>query len=132
MSYKLNITASEFDKLHKAMKEFEGDVEKTINDVLHNEAGQLIQDSIRNLIPESHRDWKGKKAAAKEGNSLMSVNENLAITVKTTKAYQYLYFPNDGSNTRKHAGNQQFFEKGGEAVKSEIIERCITKLTNKF
>lgn len=127
----LSINPSEFDKLQKAMKEFEGNVETTINDVLHNQAGELIQDSVRRLIPVSGRTWKGKKAPAKTAkSSLKQVNENLAVTIKNSKNYQYLYFPNDGTSTKRHAGNKQFFEKGGEAVQEEIINRCIKKLIN--
>lgn len=128
----LDINITEFDRLQNAMKEFQDNAETTINDVLHNQAGQLIQDSVRRLIPMSGRTWKGKKAPAKTSNSLRSINGNLEVTVKSTKRYQYLYFPDDGTNTRKHVGNQQFFRKGGEAVKDEIIERCINKLTNNF
>lgn len=128
----LKINVSDTDKLLEAMKGFQGNVEETINDVLHNQAGELIQNSIRQLIPVSGKTWKGKKGAAKTSSSLMNVNENLAVTTKTTKNYQYLYFPNDGTNTRRHVGNQRFFERGGEAVEGEIVERCIGRLTNKF
>lgn len=125
----LKINFSEVEKLQAAIKSYQDEVEPAINDVLHNEGGGLIQDSIRKLIPVSGKRWKGKAPAAKSSKSLESVNANLAVTVKTTKKYQYLYFPNDGTNTRRHAGEQYFFEKGGEAVKDEIIDRCISKLT---
>lgn len=128
----LKINVSEADKLQEALKAFEGEVEPAINDVLHNEAGGLIQDSIRQFIPVSGKSWKGKASAAKTSKSLTSVNANLAVTVTTTKKYQYLYFPDDGTNTRRHVGEQRFFERGGEAVKEEIIERCISRLTNNF
>lgn len=126
-SFEINF--ADFEKLQNAMKEYQGNVEETINDVLHNQGGELIQESIRRLIPESHKNWKGKAPPAKTGNSLRSVNENLAVTVTTTKKYQYLYFADDGTSTRRHVGNQQFFNKGGEAVKDDIINRCISKLT---
>lgn len=123
------INVAEVDKLQAALKEYQGDTESTINDILHNQGGNLIQDSVRRLIPESGKSWKGKAAAAKSANSLKNVNANLSVTVTTTKKYQYLYFPDDGSNTKHHVGNQHFFEKGGEAVKDDIIERCISRLT---
>lgn len=132
MSAPFKINVAEFEKLQEAMKEFQGDTESAINEVLHGEGATLIQDSIRRLIPTSNKSWKGKAPAAKTGKSLRSVNENLAVIVTTTKVYQYLYFPNDGTNTRRHVGNQQFFEAGGEAVQDEVIQRCITKLTNNF
>ena len=132
MSRTLQITTADIDKLQSAMKEYQGDVETSINEVLHGEGGELIQDSIRRVIPVSGKSWKGKAPAAKSSKSLQAVNSNLAVTVTTTKKYQYLYFPDDGTNTRRHVGNQRFFEKGGEAVKDEIMERCISKLINNF
>ena len=118
------------DRLQKAMKDFQGDTETTINEVLHKEASPLIQDAVRRLIPVSGRTWNGKKPPAKRGKSLKDEKGNLSITVKSSKNYNYLYFPDDGSNTRRHAGNQQFFLRGGKSQESEIVNRCIGKLVN--
>lgn len=126
------LDATQLDKLQQAMQQYQGDTEAAVNDVLHNQAPGLIQDSIRRLIPVSGREWKGKKPPAKTGNSLMSEPGNLSITVKNTKNYGYLYFPDDGTNTQNHAGNQQFFRRGGEAVQDEIIDRCINRLVENF
>lgn len=126
------INVSEVERLQAAMKEYQGSVEDAINDVLHNQAGDLIQEQIRRLIPVSGKTWKGKSPPAKTSTSLSNVPENLAITVTTAKKYQYLYFPDDGSNTRRHYGNQQFFARGGDAATEEIVDRCITKLINNF
>lgn len=126
------IDISEADDLIQAMKNYEGDVEKVINDELHNEAGNLIQDSIKRLMPVSGKTWQGKKKSAKTGNSLRNVTGNLSVTVTTTKNYQYLYFPDDGTNTRRHAGAQHFFLRGAENVQNEIIERCISRLVEKI
>ena len=128
----IDVNVSGFDRLQEAMKAYSSTAEKTVNAVLHEEAGPLIQDSIKNLIPVSGRMWKGKKAGAKVGKSLQSLNENLAVTVKTTKNYQYLYFPDDGSNTQRHAGNQQFFLRGAENKQTEIIDRCVSRLVSDF
>lgn len=128
----LELNAESIANLEKAMIEYQGDTEKTINDVLHNDASQLIQDAVKRLIPESKKTWNGKKAAAASGKSLTDVKENLSVTVKTTKPYQYLYFPDDGTNTRRHVGNQQFFKRGGESQIDEITKRCITRLTENF
>lgn len=128
--YNINIT--EADRLLKAIKEFSGSVEDTINDVLHNEIGDLAQTEIKRLMPVSNKHWKGKKPAAKTSNSLRNLNENLSVTVRTQKAYQYLYFADDGTNTRRHIGNQRFFARGGENIQGEIIDRCTNKLLNNF
>lgn len=128
--FKVNV--SEVDRLMQAMQEYSGNVEQAINEVFHNEAGDLAQESIRRLMPVSGKRWRGKAPAAKKSKSMQNVNENLAVTVKNAKKYQYLYFPDDGTNTRRHIGDQRFFERGGEAVQGEIIERCITKLISNF
>ena len=128
--FKINV--SQVEKLHQAMLDFQGDTEKTINDVLHNEANPLIQKSVQSLIPVSGRHWKGKKPPAKTSNSLEEVKENLTAGVKNTKRYGYLYFPDDGTNTRRHVGNQQFFRRGGEAVQDDIVDRCVNRLVTKL
>ena len=128
----LELNVESLDDLQRAMIDFQGNTENAINDVLHNEASQLIQESVRRLIPESKKTWKGKKAPASSGKSLTDEKGNLSITVKTTKQYQYLYFPDDGTNTRRHVGNQQFFQRGGESQTDEIINRCIKRLTEAF
>ena len=132
--FDLNIT--EADDLLQAMKNFQGNTEETINDVLHNEAGELIHDAIKLLMPESGKHWKGKKKAAKQAKSLTIKKENLAVTVKNTKNYYYLWFPDDGQNVRnakrRKAGDQQFFRRGGESQMEEIMNRCIGRLVNDF
>lgn len=126
----LAINYAEFDKLYQAMQEFQGNTEDAINDVLHNYAGDRAQKDILRLMPVSK---KSKGTHAKFSKSLENrTKENLAATVGTKGKYGYLYFPDDGTNTRRHVGNQRFFERGGEAATSDIIERCVTKLTQNF
>lgn len=129
--FKLDTTG--INSLEAAMKQYQGNVEEAINDVLHNDGGQLISEEIMRLMPHSgNRTWKGKKKHAKESKSLLNENGNLSVTVKTKKNWQYLYFPDDGSNTVRHAGNQQFFRRGAENQADEIKNRCITRLVNDF
>ena len=126
------VEAQEFERLQTAIKNFPGDAETAINEVLHGEGSQLIKDSIKNLMPVSGREWKGKKAAAKSANSLTDMKGNLYVETKSTSSYNYLYFPDDGTNTKKHAGNQQIFLKGAEAEQETIIDLCINKMVNSF
>ena len=127
MRYTLDV--SNFDNLIEVMKDYAGNTEDAINEVLHStETSNLLQESIKRLMPVSGRYWGGKRAPAKSGKSLRSINSNLAVTITTTKNYQYLYFPDDGSNTRRHIGGKEFFYKGGMNVQEDIINRCISKL----
>lgn len=130
---RFDIDAKEVDRLVQVLQKYQGNTENAINDVLHNEAGQLIHDEIKLLMPVSGKTWKGKAPAAKTAKSLtIDTKQNLAVTVKTTARYHYLWFPDDGSNTYLHFGNQQFFRKGGENKQSEIIDRCIKRLVDEF
>lgn len=130
----LTLDLKEFERLQQAMVKFQGDTEGVINDVLHNKAGQLIHDEIKNLMPVSDekKKWKGKKPHAKTSNSLKIESGNLSVTVKTTKNYQYLYFADDGTNTRHHAGNLQFFQQGAETKQETIVDLCIKRLGEDF
>ena len=129
---RFELDSKEFDRLQSAIKNFPGTAEETINDVLHNDGAALIQDEIQRLMPVSGKRWKGKKPAAKKSKSLRQENGNLYVFVKSTTNYNYLYFPDDGTNTRKHAGNQQFFLRGGENKQTEIIDRCVNRLVGDF
>lgn len=129
---RFDMDAKEFDRLQQAIKNFPGSAEDIINDVFHNEGGALIQERITRLMPVSGKYWNGKSPPAKLGKSLRQENSNLAVTVRTTSAYHYLYFPDDGTNTRNHVGNQQFFRRGGESSQSEIVDRCISRLVTDF
>lgn len=129
---RFEMDAREMERLQNAIKNFPGDAEETINSVLHNEGSELIQERITLLMPVSGKYWAGKPAPAKIGKSLRKETGNLSVTTKSTTKYNYLYFPDDGSNTRNHVGNQQFFYRGAESAESEIADRCITRLTKNF
>lgn len=127
-----DLKINDLDELQQAMKNYQGNTEQAINEVLHEEVSPLVQEAIKRLIPVSGKMWKGKKAAAKTAKSLRDIKTNVSLTVTTTKNYQYLYFPDDGTSTTRHVGNQQFFQKGGESQMDEIVNRCIKKLVNGF
>lgn len=121
-----------YNKLFEAMKQYEGQAPRTVNEVLWNEGGPLINDAIINLLPVSNREWVGKKPAAKRSAPFTQENGELSVTIKTKSAYNYLYFPDDGTNTRKHAGEQHFMFGGAEAKQNDIIDLCISALIEKF
>ena len=129
---RFDMDTKEVERLYKAIRNFPGEAEEAINDVFHNEAPPIVSEEIKRLMPTSGRMWSGKPKAAKGAKSLTDETANLSFTVKTTSKYHYLYFPDDGSNTKRHVGNQQFFQRGGEAKQSEIVDRCITRITKNF
>ena len=126
------LNVAEVERLQRAIANFPGNAEEAINSVLHNEGGQLIQEAIRPLIPVSGKHWRGKKSPAKTSKSMRTTTENLGVWVRSAKNYQYLYFPDDGTTTRRHAGNQQFFRRGAEAAVDPVIDRCVGRLISNF
>ena len=126
---RLTLNADEFDRVLKAIEQFPGNAEQAINDVLHGAGAELIQERIRKYMPVSD---KKKGTHAVDAKSLTSIGSNLAVTTKSTNKYHYLYFPDDGTNTRRHVGNQQFFLRGAEDASSEIVDLITEKLTQSF
>lgn len=109
------------------------EAEKIINTYLSSDGALEIQDEIHKLLPVSGRTWNGKPAGAKATQPFNhKMVGNLAVAVNAKKTYQYLYFPNDGSNTLKHCGNQQFMLFGGEnateTITKELKEQLIKAL----
>lgn len=126
------IGIQETDRLIEHIKKAGQRSEGIINDILRNYAGQEMIEKITPLLPTSGRKWKGKKKAAKTAQPFRQEFGNLSVTVKTKTAYHYLYFPNDGSNTIKHYGNQQFMYRGTEKAVPDIIERCTAKIVEEI
>lgn len=122
----------QFDTLQRAMQNYGDQAGRAVDDVLHNEGGKFINDEIMRLLPASGRKWRGKKTAAKRTQPFTQDNGSLSVTIRTKSAYNYLYFPDDGTNTKHHIGYKgkprEFMMHGAENQTSEIIDRCITRL----
>lgn len=125
----LGLDYTQIEQLQKAMQQYQGNTENAINDVLHNYAGDRAQKEIYMLMPRSHKK-KGKHA--KDAKSLSNITGNLSVTITAKGKWHYLYFPDDGTNTRRHVGNQRFFERGGKRAEDDIVNRCIAQLVNDF
>lgn len=126
------IDATEIDELEKRMSQLGSRAEKIINNVLHEYAGQEIIAHITPLVPESGRTWKGKKKPARLSQPFREEQGNLYVVVKTKHAYNYLYFPDDGENTYRHFGDQEFMRRGAEAATENIIDQCVTALVEEI
>lgn len=125
------IDYQEMNELMELMQRAEN-CEEVINDVLHQTGAEKIKEGIQKLLPISGRTWSGKKSPAKSTQPFTQENGNLSVTIKTTTAYHYLYFPDDGSNTKKHQGNKQFMHAGAESKKTEITEKITEKIIDQI
>ena len=128
------IDTSQLEELKSYMESYAGHAGRIIDEVLHGEGAENIKERIASLLPESGRSWRGKAPAASVAmpDKFAQENEPLGVTIAARGTYGYLYFPDDGSNTQKHAGNQHFFERGGTDATKDVINLCIGKLTEDF
>jgi hypothetical protein len=127
MSVTFDVDVSKVEQLTEAIKQFQDEAETKINTYLHGEGYRRFEQAIHNAMPVSGRSWNGKRAAAKTSRSVQDKDkgENLAVTLHSTTVYGYLYFPDDGSNTKHHYGGQHFFEKGVENETTQAINDMI-------
>ena len=123
---KYELNADSIDILERAIKEYQQGAEEKITSYLHNRGYQAISNSIQNMIPVSDR----KKKHARSSSALMDREKGsmLAVTVGTRSKFHYLYFPDDGTNTKHHIGEQHFFERGVEAQEENVINGILDAL----
>lgn len=121
-----------FEKLQEKMDNFDGYSGPLIDEVLHGKGAALIKSNIHNILPESGRNWKGKKRAAKAAQPFKQENDTLSVMTRTIKNYHYLYFPDDGHTTLKHAGNQQFMYRGADSSAEKIIDMCVERIAQEM
>ncbi|MCR2034150.1 hypothetical protein [Adlercreutzia mucosicola] len=127
------LDADSAKELEERVRAFGQGAEDVVNGVLHAEAGPLIYERINPLIHPSGRRFKGHPASAKSSKwPVYRTNENLAVTVGTARRFSYLYFPNDGVNTKRHAGEQHFMFRGARDASRSVMERCIAALTREL
>ena len=122
--------ASQIEELQQLMDEYGNDAQRVIDEVLHGEGAEEIKEQIARILPVSGRRWNGKRspASAVMPGSFAQDNEMLAVTIAARGTYHYLYFPDDGSNTHHHAGNQQFMKRGAGSAANRVVELCIGEL----
>ena len=129
-----SIDFDELDQVSDIIKQYPGKAQGIVAKVLHNEGAEEIKKDIALLLPSSGRHWKRKAAPASVAmpGKFSQTNDPTFVTISTKGKYRYLYFPDDGSNTHRHAGNQQFMQRGAENASSKVIELCIGKLVDGF
>lgn len=126
--------AGSIDDLYEKMVSYGAGSGQIIDKVLRSEGAEEIKKQIARLLPSSGRHWKGKAPAASSAmpGRFDQDNGELSVTIAARGKYHYLYFPDDGSNTRKHAGNKQFMLHGAEAAAPKVVEMCVGKLVEAF
>ncbi len=132
----VTLDARQYDAITEAMQRYGEGCGQIIDNVLHTQGGRILEAEIMRLLPESGRKWRGKATAAKHAQPFTQENGELSVTIKTVSKYHYLYFPDDGSNTRRHRGYKgvprDFMKKSVDNKGDMIIDMCISELTKKW
>jgi len=132
MSGMFALEGEEFDQLVSAMSEYGEGASDIVSEVIHD-SGDIIYQEIDPLIHPSGRTFKGHSSGAQGSHwQRYDTGEPLAITVAANASRRYLYFPDDGSNTTRHYGNQQFMLRGAEAAAPTILQKGVDALIESF
>lgn len=128
----VSLDATTFEQVVSKIESYGEGAADIVTKAIH-ESGEDIYRKIDPLLPTSGRTFKGHSSGARGTQwARYLTNEPLAITVTTKSSRNYLYFPDDGSNTKRHRGNQQFMRRGGEAAVPEIIDKSLKALVEHF
>lgn len=124
----------EIEKIMAQASKLGEQAENVVNEVLH---GNMVKNWLVNEITDKTPVSTAKIASwhpihAKMAKPYTSQKGNLSVTIKSKKTFNYLYFPDDGSNTRNHAGMQHFMLHGAEKASEKITEELIKKIVDKF
>lgn len=132
---KLSVKFDGVEHLSEAMARFGSGAGQAIQEVYEEFAAKEIKENVLPLVHSSGRVFKGHRQGAKSAGPdkvfRHSVN-GLDLIVRTNTKFGYLYFPDDGSNTKRHAGRQNFMGRGLEQSVPDIVERCVARLTEEF
>lgn len=132
MSKTFSLEADDLERLQEQMAAFGEGSGQIVTEVIH-ESGPAIYERINPLIHPSGRTFKGHRSSATTSAwPTYGTGEALAVTVSARGKWHYLYFPDDGSNTDRHAGMQDFMLRGAESAAPDIIERCLGALMEEW
>lgn len=130
---RLELSYEKYEKLIQAAAKLQGDMEAAINEALKSsQVKNWMVNSITEFTPMSKAkiaSWHPRHARG--AKPYKETYENLSIIIKSKTAFNYLYFPDDGSNTKRHQGMQQFMLHGAEAVSDQVADEIVDKIVEK-
>lgn len=132
MSAEYRLEVGDVDALASAMSKAGERAGSIVDGYLRDQGAEAIEREISARLPESGRRWRGKKTAAKKTKPFQRKFSPLAVTIQSKSDYDYLYFPDDGSNTKRHRGNQHFMRGGAEAALDGILDGILSQLSAIF
>ncbi|MCD8198245.1 MAG: hypothetical protein LUE24_13955 [Lachnospiraceae bacterium] len=132
-----HIDISGVEKLTEKLERYGNRSGAIVQEYLRDEGFDRIAGHIPNLIHASGRNkakWKNKATASKSAYTsvFQGMVSGMTLTVSTKTRFNYLYFPDDGSNTLHHVGNQQFMLRGAQEQTDGIVDELVGRLVAAF
>ena len=131
----VSVTFDGVEQLGNRLRRFGEGAGQVIQGVYEDFAAKEIKSNILPLVHSSGRVFKGHRQGAKSAGPEKVFGHRvngLSLVVRTNAKFGYLYFPDDGTNTKRHAGRQNFMGRGLERSTNDIVERCIAALADEF
>lgn len=131
----INVEYDGITQIQERMQRFGKGAGQVIQGVYEDFAAKDIKQNVLPLVRSSGRTFKGHRQSAKAAGPEKVFRHNinqLSLVVRTNTKFGYLYFPDDGTNTKRHAGRQNFMGRGLERSTNDIVERCLAALADEF
>lgn len=135
-SKKGTVDLSGVERLAESIQKYGEEAQLVITKYLAEDAVDVIGPAITRLLPVSGRTFqghhRGAKAAGYQATFMSTAATVDSVIVRSKVAFNYLYFPDDGSNTHHHAGKQHFMVRGAQAAAPQILDDICSRLVEKF
>lgn len=123
-------------RLNKTLSNFQGDKEKAINDCLKKTTSSKLTKSVTNELPYYTKQKvpihaKGSKWYELKFYNLSFVLSN-SLRGKRGTSFYYLYYPATGKGNSYRKTPNDFFERGFDKEKDNIIKDLLEAGNDKF
>lgn len=124
------------ERLTELMQRYGDEAQVIITKYLAEDSLDTIGPAISRLLPVSGRTFPGHshgaKAAGYSATFMATAATVGSVLIRSRPAYNYLYFPDDGTNTDHHAGKQRFMVRGAQAAVPQVANDICSRLAAKF
>lgn len=121
-------------RINKALINFQGDKEKTINDCFKKISAPKVTKSVTDYLPISEKGKRHAKDNLWYELTYYNLSFVLANSLKGKRgtSFYYLYYPATGTGQSYKKGPNDFFEKGVNKEYDNVVEDILSALENKL
>ncbi|MCD8190168.1 MAG: hypothetical protein LUD78_08145 [Clostridiales bacterium] len=130
------VDLSGMERLQEKLDNYGSEAQVVVAKYLATEALDQVGPAISRLLPVSGRTFAGHQLGARAAGYravFMTAGASVdGVTIRSAPEWGYLYFPDDGKNTKRHRGNQKFMVRGAQTAAPDIANEICTRLVQKF